>query len=110
MPGFRIISLVFMLGLMAGPGLPSPAGAADEASPACLNRAEQRSAVASQKAVPLSAAIKSLRQRGQRGEIVRAALCNRGDKLVYELTLLARNGKVTRSTVDAANGEPMTGP
>ncbi len=78
-------------------------------SKACLSRAEQRAAVTSQKAVPLAAAIRSLRERGHRGEVVRAELCNRGEKLVYVLTLLARSGKVTRATVDAANGEPING-
>ena len=76
---------------------------------ACLNRAEQRAAVTDRKAVPLAAAIKSLRERGPRGEVVRAELCSHGEKLVYVLTLLARSGKVTRATVDAANGEPING-
>lgn len=103
-----------LLGLLAGPsvalsGLTLSARAAEVTPRACLNRAEQRAAVAAQKAVPLAAAIKALRERGQRGEVVRADLCNRGEKLVYVLTLLARSGKVTRATVDAANGEPMTG-
>ena len=34
---------------------------------------------------------------------------SRGDGLVYVLTLLARNGKVTRATVDAASGELING-
>jgi hypothetical protein len=104
MPVSRIISVVFLLGLLA-----VPAQAAEVAPRACLNRTEQRAAVASHKAVPLAAAIKSLRERGHRAEVVRAALCNRGEKLVYVLTLLARSGKVTRATVDAANGEPING-
>lgn len=109
-----LFSFIILAGLLAGPGLATAQGfmAADPAGPgstACLNRAEQRAAVADRKAVPLASAIKSLRERGQRGEVVRAALCSRDDRLVYELTLLARNGKVTRATVDAATGEPMTG-
>jgi uncharacterized membrane protein YkoI len=76
---------------------------------ACLNRAEQRAAVTDKKAVPLASAIKSLRERGPRGEVVKAELCSRGEKLVYVLTLLARTGKVTRAAVDATNGELMTG-
>lgn len=109
MPVSRIISVVFLLGLLAVPNLALPAHAAEVAPRNCLNRAEQRAAVASHKAVPLAAAIKSLRERGHRAEVVRAALCNRGERLVYVLTLLARNGKVTRATVDAANGEPING-
>jgi hypothetical protein len=76
---------------------------------ACLNRAEQRAAVTDKKAVPLASAIRSLREHGQRGEVVRAELCSEGEKLFYVLTLLARSGKVTRATVDATNGEPITG-
>jgi len=116
MAGSRtIFSFVLLAGLLAGPGLALAQGfmavePAGNGRNVCLNRAEQRAAVADRKAVPLAAAIKSLRERGQRGEVVRAALCSRGDKLVYVLTLLARSGKVTRATVDAATGEPMTGP
>lgn len=87
-----------------------PPGLAANASPrACLSKAEQRAAVAASKAIPLAAAIKSLREHGHRAEVVRAALCRRGEKLVYVLTLLARSGKVTRATVDATNGEPING-
>ncbi len=116
MAGSRILfSVIILAGLLAGPGLAAAQGfmAAEPAGDGrnvCLNRAEQRAAVADRKAVPLASAIKALRERGQRGEVVRAALCSRGDRLVYVLTLLARNGKVTRATVDAATGEPMTGP
>jgi hypothetical protein len=109
MPVPRTLSVVILLGLLAAPGFALPVAAAEVAQRACLNRADQRAAVATQKAVPLATAIKSLRERGHRAEVVRAALCNRGEKLVYVLTLLARSGKVTRATVDAANGEPMTG-
>jgi uncharacterized membrane protein YkoI len=36
-------------------------------------------------------------------------LCRHGERLVYVLTLLARNGKVMRVSIDAANGELMNG-
>lgn len=86
-----------------------PSFAADANRRSCLSKAEQRAAVAANKAVPLAAAIKSLRAHGHRAEVVRAALCERGEKLVYMLTLLARSGKVSRATIDAANGEPING-
>ncbi|MDO8876153.1 MAG: hypothetical protein Q8M24_21585 [Pseudolabrys sp.] len=118
MPVPRIINVAFLLGLLVLsslafssailPGAAAQGLAGAPVARACLNRAEQRAAVTDRKAVPLAAAIKSLRERGQRGEFVRAELCTRGDRLVYVLTLLARSGKVTRATVDAANGEPMT--
>jgi uncharacterized membrane protein YkoI len=118
---FRTLPILLIFAALSLPSLvlSSAAGAqgfmavepaAGAAPRVCLNRAEQRAAVTDRKAVPLASAIKSLRDRGaQRGEVVRAELCSRGEKLVYVLTLLARNGKVTRATVDAANGEPMTG-
>lgn len=110
MPVSRIALVILALGLAAGPTLTRPALAADAVPPrACLSKAEQRVAVAANKAIPLAQAVKSLRDRGHRGELVRASLCRRDERLVYVLTLLARSGKVTRATVDAANGELVTG-
>jgi uncharacterized membrane protein YkoI len=100
MPVSRLLSATLLLGLLAGPAL-----AADPPQHACLNKVEQRAALASHRAVPLAQAIKSLRAHGRRAELVRARLCRHGETLVYVLTLLPRNGKVTRATVDAANGE-----
>lgn len=106
MTALRLLFALFLLGVVA-----APATAADS-SPyrgACLNKAEQRAAVAAHRAVPLAQAIKNLRAQGHRGEVVRARLCRRGEGLVYVLTLLARNGKVVSATVDAANGELING-
>jgi hypothetical protein len=71
----------------------------------CLTKAEQRAAVASHQAISLAQAVKVLRAHGKRAELVGARLCRRDERLVYVLTLLARNGKVIRTSVDAANGE-----
>ena len=38
------------------------------------------------------------------GEIVRARLCDHGKGLVYVLTVLRHDGKVTRENVDAVSG------
>ena len=104
MPVPRSLLVALLLGLLAVPAL-----AADAAPRACLSKAEQRAAVADNKAIKLAQAVKSLREHGRRAELVRARLCHRGDKLVYVLTLLARSGKVTRATVDAANGDIING-
>ena len=104
MPGFRPLFLVLLTGLLAAPAL-----AADPTDTACLNKAEQRAAVADRKAIPLAQAVKSLHAHGRRAELVRARLCRHGEGLVYVLTLLPRSGKVTRVTVDAANGEFING-
>ena len=91
--------LTLIAGLVAAPAL-----AADPPHHACLSKAEQRAAVASHQALPLAGVIK-LRRRGHGSELVRARLCRHGEGLVYVLTLLRRSGKVSRVTVDAANGE-----
>jgi hypothetical protein len=104
MPVSRLFPAVVLFGLLAGPAL-----AADSPQHGCLNKAEQRAAVADRKAIPLGQAIKSRRARGHHAELVRARLCRHGDGLVYVLTLLGHSGKVIRETVDAANGELING-
>ncbi|HEY4983214.1 MAG TPA: hypothetical protein VII24_15045 [Pseudolabrys sp.] len=104
MPVSRLLLAALLLGLLA-----VPAFAADPPDLACLTKTEQRAAVAAHKAIPLAQAIKSMREHGHWAEVVRARLCRRGDDLAYVLTLLAHSGKVTRATVDAANGEILNG-
>lgn len=110
-----MVALPTVLTALALALLPASADAAD-ASPypaahavvhagTCLTKSEQRAAVASHRAIPLGRAIKIVREHGKRAEVVRARLCRHDDKLVYMLTLLAHNGKVIRTSVDAGNGE-----
>ena len=68
----------------------------------CFTPAQRRHISASGKVVPLGRAIRAARAR--RSEVVDARLCKGPKGLVYLLTLLAHNGKVTRATVDAASG------
>jgi len=72
----------------------------------CLDKEQQRAAIASGKAVRLGVAVKAVKRRG---EVVRARLCERGKGLVYMLTVLARDGKVVRVTVDATSGSVLSG-
>ena len=104
MPVLHRLIPVLAAGLLA-----MPAFAAELAPHACLTKAEQRVAVAEHRAIPLAEAVKILRTHGHRAELVRARLCRHGEKLAYVLTLLPRSGKVTRLTVDAANGEVING-
>lgn len=104
MPVSPRLIVTVLIGLMAGFPAVS-AQAANASHRACLNKAEQRAAVASHRAISLGKAINAARRHRKKVEVLRARLCRRGDELVYELTLLAHNGKVTRATVDAANGE-----
>jgi len=101
MPAFRLLPAVLLVCLLAAPV--SPASAAGEHH-ACLTKAEQSAAVQSRRAIPLAKAIRSVRRK-KRVEVVRARLCRHSDRMVYVLTLLARSGKVTRATIDAATGK-----
>ena len=84
----------------------TPAGAAQET--ACLSRAEQKAALSNGQTIPLAVAIRSargsVRGRGTR-EVVRARLCRQEKGLVYLLTMLTRDGKVTHTAVDATSGK-----
>jgi hypothetical protein len=106
MPVSRLLSAVLLLGALA---MPASAAEMPAHRRACLTKAEQRAAVAAHRAIPLGQAIKSLHKHGKRAEVVRARLCRHGERLVYVLTLLARNGKVTRARVDAGDGELING-
>jgi len=78
--------------------------AADEQT--CLTREQQRAAVADGEAIPLAAAFKTVRGRGR---VVGAQLCREPKGLVYVLTVLARDGKVTHARVEAAHGGLIDG-
>jgi uncharacterized membrane protein YkoI len=73
----------------------------------CLTPAQRRHVAASGKVVPLSKAIRAARAR--KTEVVDAKLCKSPKGLVYLLTLLAQDGKVTRIAVDAASGKLSDG-
>ena len=80
----------------------APAGGLAADPMHCLSAEEQRGAIASGRSVALAAVIKGM-HLGPR-EVVSARLCQEPDRLIYLLTLLGRDGKVRRATVDAANG------
>jgi uncharacterized membrane protein YkoI len=76
---------------------------ADPASRACLNQKERRTLVENGTVLHLASAMHAVRSHVP-GTLIRARLCRRGDGLVYVLTVLAHDGKVTRVAVDAAKG------
>jgi uncharacterized membrane protein YkoI len=78
---------------------------------ACLSKSEQRAAISNGQAVPLATAMRSVRSvrtatrsRGSR-EVIKARLCRDPNGLVYVLTVLSRDGKVTHTNVDATSGK-----
>ncbi len=102
----RLPAIAVVVGAVFAAGA-IPARAADEAR-ACLSKSEQRAAISSGQAVTLAQAIRSargtVRGHGAR-EVVNAKLCREEKGLVYLLTVLSRDGKVTHMTVDATSGK-----
>jgi uncharacterized membrane protein YkoI len=74
-----------------------------QATHTCLDQKERRDAIESGKVIHLAAAMHAAKKR-MPGTVVRARLCQGNDGLVYVLTVLARDGKVARLTVDAVKG------
>ena len=74
----------------------------------CLTKEQQRAAITSNRAVSLGVALRSVRRK-LAGEMVKARLCEGPKGLVYVLTMLARDGKVTSVSVDAASGDVVGG-
>ena len=73
----------------------------------CLSPEERRAKIAAHAVVTLSKAIRALKVPHR--EVVRASLSEHDGRLVYMLTVLGRDGKVTRATVDAGNGTVIVG-
>ena len=94
------IALLLIASATAAPA----AEAAKEKPRVCLSKSEQKAAISNGQAVTLAQAIRSVRGRGGR-EVVNAQLCREERGLVYLLTVLARDGKVTHMTVDATSGK-----
>lgn len=97
MSGLRLIVLILAALICA----PQRTAVAANIS-ACLTKEQRQAAQASGKVVPLASAKHAV--PAHKGEVVRAKLCQRQNGLVYLLTLLARDGKVTHVAVDAGSG------
>ena len=87
---------------------PEPATADEQL--VCLSKSERRAAITNGHAVPLASAMNSVRSvriakrsRGSR-EVIKARLCREAKGLVYVLTVLSLDGKVTHTNVDATSG------
>lgn len=96
---------VFAASLLIAFAATAPA-AADEQG--CLTKDEQRAAITNGQAVTLATAIRAARVsvRGRTGkEVVKARLCREEGTLRYVLTVLSKDGKVTRTSVDASSGK-----
>ena len=102
-----IVLTVLTLGLARAEEAAAPAGSPHPevaaTQHACLDQKERKAAEESGKVIHLAAAMRAARKRAP-GTLVQARLCHGKDGLVYVLTVLARDGKVARLTVDAVKG------
>jgi hypothetical protein len=103
--GFRIMATVrcLVVAVLALFAVGVPAQPAPAAEHRCLSPEQRRAAIAGHQAVPLTKAVHAAKSR-LKGDVVNARLCEHGKELVYVLTVLARDGKVTRASIDGASG------
>jgi uncharacterized membrane protein YkoI len=92
---------LFILVTLMSACLPAGGALAAEVS-GCLTKEQRQAVQESGKVVPLAWAKRAV--PAHKGEVVGAKLCQRPNGLVYLLTLLARDGKVTHVAVDASSG------
>jgi hypothetical protein len=90
------------------PAAPTSAAPGSEVSHPCLTQKERRALVENGTVVHLAVAMHALKNRVS-GALVRARLCRRPDGLVYVLTVLGHDGKVSRAVVDAVKGTLVGG-
>ncbi len=69
----------------------------------CLDHEQRRAAIANQQAIPLAKVARGVGSHWG-GEIVKARLCQQNTGLIYELTVLMRDGKVMWLSIDALSG------
>ena len=102
-------SLILTLGLLASlvhPAAARPDG--DARRRTCLNPAETREHLLTRKLREPMALLREA-ARHTRAEPLGTRLCRWGDRLVYEMSLLRRDGKVLRVYVDAVTGASISG-
>jgi uncharacterized membrane protein YkoI len=100
------ITLSAAVSAVASQGMSSPLGAVElqSAKRSCLSAGETREVVAARK---LTAPVAALRTAGSHahGETLTIRLCRISDDLVYEVTVLRRDGRVVKVVVDATTGK-----
>lgn len=71
---------------------------------ACLSQSETREIVAARKLSPPFSALRTAAAHG-RGETIGVRLCRFNEELMYEVTVLRRDGRVVKVVVDAVSGK-----
>ena len=87
---------------LVGPAL--PVLPADSVPPVCLSADETHGAVNAQEAVPPAEAHRQARAAAP-GDILRLRLCREEGVLLYQVTVLKRDGRVARVTIEAVSGK-----
>ena len=74
----------------------------------CLSSSDVGDAVAGRKVIPPDQALGIARKAVPNGDVLRAALCREPGVLVYRITVLRRDGRLVRVTLDAPSGKVRT--
>lgn len=103
--------MAFLIGT-AYPAMPQPAPASPSAAfgyagERCLSLADGRRLLQSASAVSLGAAVAAARASSP-GEIVDYKVCQAQTGFSYVLTVLGRDGRITRARVDALSGKLLS--
>lgn len=106
-PFLSLFAAIGCLGLSgpasAGTDQPILVAASEKPAQTCLTDSELRDEVSAKRAIPQPAALRAARAVVP-AEPVRARLCRRDGTLVYVITALAKDGKVTRIVLEAETG------
>lgn len=97
-----ILLASFLSAAMLGPPLPVLRAAAVPV--ACLSSEEIHGAITAHEAIPPMQAHRHARDAAP-GEILRIRLCREEGILLYQVTVLKRDGHVARVTIDASSGK-----
>lgn len=101
--GLLLILTTLAVSASAGPDQTILVVASEKGSQSCLTDGELRDEIAAKRAIPQALALRAAKTAVS-AEPVRARLCRREGGLVYVITALAKDGKVTRITLDAETG------
>lgn len=82
----------------------APAARATDGVVACLSPGDMREVVLSNQVVSPVVAVRAARQAWPEADVMRAQLCQRGNRFVYILVVLRRDGRFVEVTVDGASG------
>lgn len=105
-PFFTLLAALAAWPAAADPAEAIRVAATEKGAQACLSDAELREEIAAKKAIPQADALRAAKS-AVAAEPVRARLCRREGVLVYVITALAKDGKVTRITLEAETGRVL---